>query len=579
MNNKTKQRDFYLLRLFILALSFFLLISPIFAIPIPGQENTAPENEGIIPKKLDFFLTTIEGSEGEGFEPHVIAGPGIDGEEWYYIDSPTGIGGGQSGNFWISKDQGETWEPNPYGRNALGSGDSYTAIAKDGTIYYTDLYLWSSTIDTSKDGGETWLRNPLATVTRVGDRQWLRMGPTVGGLPGAQAETLYMIYNDIPQGLVIQHSRWTTQGLVWIMGNNRLPVSTNAGSRDYFDVDPRDGTIYLPNKDGGGIAMYVSTDGARSFDRYQVLDTTEDIQNIFIAADIDNDGNVFLTWTNQQHVFLGTSTDKGVSWVTTQVTKTNGTRVLPWVVAGDPGRVGLTWYETPHPHTEGTSDEKENANWSAQAAITTDALSDNILFLKTPLMDYVHTGSIRTTGTSGTADRDLGDFFTCDVDELGRLIVTFGADGDDGPNARQSKVMFAKQLEGPFLLEDTGPEAVFHSSTRFLTIQVDASRSFDRNGGGIVEYLWDWGDGTNSTGMLSNHTYENSGSYEITLKVINKLDMRDSESSIVKVEGRPGAPIDLCLVAIPIGLIVVGTAVFYYWRRKRRSKLIEVEEI
>lgn len=550
-------------------------MSPIFIIPIQSQEEDFPEFEGVIHKRLDFFVKEVENSVGGGFEPHIIAGPGIDGEEWYYIDSPTGLGGGESGNLWISKDEGETWEPHPYGRNALGSGDSYTAIAKDGTIYYTDLYLWSSTIDTSKDGGETWLRNPLATVTRVGDRQWLRMGPTVG--PGTQDETLYMIYNDIPQGLVIQHSRWTSQGLVWIMGNNRLPVSTNAGSRDYFDVDQRDGTIYLPNKDGGGIAMYVSSDGAGSFDRYQVLDTSEDIQNIFIAADIDNEGNVYLTWTNQEHVFLGASTDKGVSWVTTQVTQSPGTRVLPWLVAGDAGRVALTWYDTPD--TEGISDEKESANWSVQAAITTDALSDNIEFIITPILDYAHTGSIRTTGTSGTADRDLGDFFTCDIDQFGRLIITFGADWDDGDNVRQSVVMFAKQLEGPFLLEDIGPEAIFSNSTDYLNLHVDASKSFDRNGGGIEEYLWDWGDGSNSSGMEADHTYNKSGAYEVTLKVINAMDMRDTASTLITVEEREVAGTNICLIAIPIGLIVAGTAGYYYLRRRRVQKAIEVEEI
>jgi hypothetical protein len=404
------------------------------------------------------------------------------------------------------------------------------------------------------------------------------MGPTVGGLPGSQAETLYMIYNDIPQGLVIQRSRWTSQGLIWVMGNNRMPVTTNAGSRDYFAVDETDGTIYLPNKDGGGIAMYVSTDGANSFTRHQVLTTNEDIQNIFIAADVDNEGNVYLTWTNQDHVFLGVSTDQGANWAITQVTDTNGTRVLPWLVVGDPGRVALTWYDT-RDTEEGTSDEKEYANWSAKAAITTNAFADEISFLITPILEYAHTGSIRTTGTAGTADRDLGDFFTCDVDEFGRLIVTFGVDGDDGPNARQSVVMFAKQLQGPFLMEDTGPEAIFENRTKELTVNVDASRSFDRNGGGIIAFEWDWGDGTKSTCVIAEHTYNNSGTYEVTLKVINKIDMRDTASSLITVEKKKEPPFEFCLIVIPIGLIVVGSVVVYYWYKRRRPKIVEVEEI
>jgi PKD repeat protein len=238
----------------------------------------------------------------------------------------------------------------------------------------------------------------------------------------------------------------------------------------------------------------------------------------------------------------------------------------------------LTWYETPDT-AEGSSDEKVNANWSTEAAITTDALADNVEFINTPLMDWVHTGAIRTTGTGGDSDRDLGDFFTCDVDELGRMIVTFGADWDDGPNARQAVVMFARQQEGPFLLEDTGPEAIFTNTTEFLTVHVDASRSFDRNGGGIVEYRWDWGDGTNSTGWEADHTYNKSGNYKITLKVINENDMRATKSSYVTVTEKPKPPTSPFLIIVPLGLIVIAAATYYYLRRRRRDKAIEVEEV
>jgi len=557
------------------AFVLILLAAPLFIQPLAGAQEAgvrdAPSNEH---RAIDFFVMELPDSEGDGFEPHIVAGPGVSGGEWLYIDSPTGIGGGQSGNLWISKDHGDTWEAHDYGRNALGSGDSYTAIASDGTIYYTDLYLWSSTIDTSKDGGDTWIRNPLATVTRVGDRQWLAMGPTVGTFPGAQSETLYMIYNDIPQGLVIQRSQWSSRGLMWTMGNHRTPVTSSVGSRDHFAVDQNDGTIYLPNKDGGGIAIYVSTDGADSFSRYQVLTTDEDVQNIFIAADVDDEGNVYLAWSTQEHVFLGVSTDKARTWSITRVTDTDGTRVMPWVTVGDPGRVALTWYDTPE--TNGTSDEITDADWGAYAAITTDALSENVSFLITPILDYVHTGGIRTTGTGGNADRDLGDFFTCDVDEMGRLIVTFGNDGDDGPGARKSKVMFAKQLESPFMKEGVGPVAFFENETHGLTVRVDASGSYDMNGKGISAYLWDWGDGTNSTGIRSEHTFERGGAYDISLKVINMDDMRSTLTRNITVTAHEKAGGGAVLyIIVPLGMIMLGAALYIWYRKRKASGGIE----
>lgn len=554
-----------------IALMVFLLLTPTLLFQLPVQASRAdgiPVARGNEHRSIDFYVAEIPNSAGEGFEPHILAGPSIVGEEWYYIDSPTGWLGGQSGNLWISKDKGDSWEAHPYGRNAGGSGDSYTAVTKDGTIYYTDLYLWSSTIDISTDGGETWLRNPLATVTRLGDRQWLALGPRIG--PGTADETLYMIYNDIPQGLIIQRMKWTALGYVWEMGNLRRPVTTSTGSRDYFCVDQTDGTIYCPNKDGGGIAIYVSTDGANSFTRHQVLSTNDDIQNIFIASDVDMEGNVYLAWSDQWHVFMGVSSDKGQTWKITQVTDTNGTRVLPWITVGDPGRAALTWYDTTD--TEKISDEKaDEVKWGAYAAITTNALDDNSTFLITPFEEYVHSGSIRTTGTAGNADRDLGDFFTCDVDEDGRLIITYGADYDDGPGARLSVVKFAKQLEGPFLRDNVGPVASFENTTIYLDVKTDAKASYDLGGNAIVNYEWDWGDGNTSTGIMGEHSYEKPGTYQIKLKVTNELDMSASFIREITVSAQPESALNPLFIVIPAGLIIVGSlGIFIYIKKKKK---------
>ena len=216
-------------------------------------------------RDIEFFTMMVPGSEGEGFEPNIVAGPGIDGTEWLYLDSPTGLGSQLSGNLWISKDGGYTWEFKETGRppiNYGGSGDSYTAVFSDGTIVFTDLYLFTVTVDTSFDGGETWIQNPQASKTPIDDRQWLDIGPTVGvGDP----ETLYLVYNQIPGGLFIQKSQFTRSGLGWVRGNGGLPVSTNVGSRDDFVVDKNDGTVYLPNMEGRNLIMYVATDGANTF--------------------------------------------------------------------------------------------------------------------------------------------------------------------------------------------------------------------------------------------------------------------------------------------------------------------------
>ncbi len=489
-----------------------------------GQEEYTSSKSKSIQTDIEFFVLEIPGSVEGGFEPHILVGPGIDGEEWLYIDSPTGLGSQLSGNLWISKDGGETWGFKETGRqptNWGGSGDSYTAVFSDGTIVYTDLYGFTVTADTSYDGGETWVQNPLASIPWLDDRQWFEIGPTVGvGNP----QTLYLTYNSFGpnRGFYLQKSQFTAAGLGWIPGNGGRAITTTTGSRDYFIVDRNDGTLYLPNSEGNDLVVYVSTDGANTFTQQQVVNTLDDLQNIFVIVDVDNEGNVYLTWTDKYNVFLAVSTDRAQSWDITQVTKTTGSRVLPWVVGGDAGRIGLTWYESA---VEGDSDiltEMDNATWDVKGAICTNALSTNRTFLITTIEENVHTGTIKTTGASDEpSDRDLGDYFTNDVDSMGRMVVTYEKDGDDGANSYNAVVMFAKQIEGPYLLENMGPVARFTNQTDGFIVNVDASKSYDLNGNGIDHYIWDFGDGTNGTGVTAEHTYNQTGEFEIKLKVVN----------------------------------------------------------
>ncbi|MEE9150640.1 MAG: PKD domain-containing protein [Thermoplasmata archaeon] len=552
---------------------FLIFLMVIINNPLSSAEDDYTTSESVVQERdMEFFTLEIPDSVGGGFEPHILAAPGIDGDEWLYLDSPTGLGSQLSGNLWISKDGGYTWEFKKTGRGDInygGSGDSYCEVFSDGTIVFTDLYGATITADTSFDGGETWIQNPQASVRPIDDRQWFVIGPTVSSFPFSDPQTLYLTYNQIPGGLYIQKSQFTRAGLGWISGNGGLPITSSTGSRDYFAVDQNDGTLYLPNTEGRELVVYVSDDGANTFTRYNVIDTLDDIQNIFVVVDVDNAGNVYITWADMANVFLGISTDRGATWDITQVTKTPGGRVLPWISAGDAGRIGLTWYETDQEGNSDSPDDMVNASWGVKGAICIDALSENRTFLITTIHDYVHTGTIKTTGASSDdADRDLGDFFTSDVDGMGRLVLTYGLDGDDGPNARQSTVMFGKQIDGPFLRENMGPIANFTYETEYLLVRVDASESIDLNGRDIDEYLWDWGDGTNSSGMETTHFYNRSGTYDITLKVINEDGMGNTTSITVEVaELKEEFNVYLPLLGVVLVLVVSVVAYLVYKKR------------
>ncbi len=549
-------------------------------IPFPGPAGTAGRVEAADVEEarvvdanstMRFFVVEVPNSVGGGFEPHILAAPGVDGRQWYYVDSPTGLGSKQSGDLYVSKDYGDTWTFRPKGiisGSWAGSGDSYTAVTRDGVIYFTDLLLVTSTIQASRDGGLTWVRNPLASVTPIDDRQWLSMGPTVGGSGITQPETLYMSYNQIPTGLWIMTSEYTSLGLGWKPGNRGRPITADTNARDVMTVDPHDGTIYLPNTASNGLSVWVSTDGARSFTQNPVMDGSPDrFQSIFVVGDVDDAGNLYLAWTDQRNVTLAVSSDKAQSWRFLNATTGNGTRVLPWVAAGDDGRAGVVYYET---NETGMSDTLQNATWDVKASVCADVFAPNATFYTSTVMPAVHGGTIRTSGASGTADRDLGDYMSCDVDDMGRLIMTFGFDGNDGPGKYQSKIMVARQEGGPFLRAGVGPVAKLEHSIDGLRVKVDGSGSYDQNGRGITGYAWDWGDGRNSSGPgpAASHTYGKAGTYKLTLLVTNRDNMTGWETVTLRLRAPPAPSYEGVLLPLGVAAAIAAGA-FVYWKYLR----------
>ena len=61
------------------------------------------------------------------------------------------------------------------------------------------------------------------------------------------------------------------------------------------------------------------------------------------------------------------------------------------------------------------------------------------------------------------------------------------------------------------------------------------------NGGAIISYLWDFGDGNNGTGSITTHTYASYGNYNVTLTVTDSEGVTDSQSNQVNVRQHPTA--------------------------------------
>ena len=78
------------------------------------------------------------------------------------------------------------------------------------------------------------------------------------------------------------------------------------------------------------------------------------------------------------------------------------------------------------------------------------------------------------------------------------------------------------------------PTARFGHRVNGLQIAVDASGSSDPEGL-VVDYDWDFGDGTTRRGVRASHAYSTAGSYTVRLTVADDPGATDSVSEVVSV--------------------------------------------
>jgi PKD repeat protein len=98
------------------------------------------------------------------------------------------------------------------------------------------------------------------------------------------------------------------------------------------------------------------------------------------------------------------------------------------------------------------------------------------------------------------------------------LVYTLGEGGDDGGG------------DG----DNQPPVAEFTYNVNDLSVSFDASASIDPDGS-IVNYAWNFGDGTTGSGATASHTYETAGTFSVTLTVTDNEGATDTKSQNVTV--------------------------------------------
>ncbi|MCK4614659.1 MAG: PKD domain-containing protein, partial [Thermoplasmata archaeon] len=114
----------------------------------------------------------------------------------------------------------------------------------------------------------------------------------------------------------------------------------------------------------------------------------------------------------------------------------------------------------------------------------------------------------------------------------GNFTVTLLVRDNDGTEHKANILVF---------IENTPPVPVFHLPENILTLEnliFDARMSYD-NDTTPLAYLWDFGDGSNSSKAMVRHAYTKPGNYMVTLQLTDDVNASTSLSRVLIVKNRP----------------------------------------
>jgi len=442
-----------------------------------------------------------------GGEPTVTVDRYAGGNDVTYVSGPNGFAFPHYSPFFKSSDLGQTFRipahvpsfGQTFGTGG-GGGDSYQVVGQTThKVFFVDLPgPGCVTMNTSADQGETWTADQIGCGQSPGaidDRQWDAVDESAP-LPAGNTGNVYVSFINFTNAafptLALARSThdgapnsFVTDSLCnTLIGN--VPTATVcpdplddelqvAGPPvvDYYNTH----NIYIPFVRGTPIVPGVSagppyslwvaksTDGATTWTRSKVADLgSHNPVNLFPEMTDDKAGNLYYTWSQtqgpaqdasgfigEQDVYYTYSTDRSATWVApiplTQ--EANDSAVMPWMVAGDPGRVDLVYYKANNGLNSNVGfDANGNPQvWNTYFAQSINALNTGSNFKSVQISDHPnHLGGICTAGLACSGDRDLLDFFTVDIDHLGAANVVWADDNTTRGSDTRNK--FSRQLSG-----------------------------------------------------------------------------------------------------------------------------------
>ncbi len=330
----------------------------------------------------------------------------------------------------------------------------------------------------STDRGNTFAQpNPVVALIPGDDRQWMDAG--------VDSSTVYIAYHDAAT-FNIDVQRSTDGGFTYVSGAGEaidaatFPAAGNVGPNATANIAGKlvldksascssRGNLYsifvapdnaTENANGQpmrSVYVAVSTDAKLggptfTFTDYKVFSGPMGaaMDNIFPALDVDNFGNLYATWSDNTNIYFSSSTNQGQTWLPAKIVSTGPTagmaNVFPWIGADGNGHVVITWFGNNRPGnsndttimepcpTGSTTCMQNWAQWKVIMAESTNASGARPVFKLATASDHVvHRGTISTGGLTGSANRNLGDYFQVSLDPQHHANIAFADDHKVSP--------------------------------------------------------------------------------------------------------------------------------------------------
>lgn len=434
-----------------------------------------------VPYRLSVTLKA-EGAQGTGFGMRATHLPVRgDGEPSIsidrrnnnvYISAPVGgpaVAGGMPGgiDFWRSLNGGTSFEYSQpvFSANATGGFDSHVAVDRSGTVYLLDLAATTIFVGRSSDSGATW--SGVVPAGNDADREWIGVyGPTATGV-----KKTFVTYHDInvdnyPYSCVSPDGGATWQTACQLMFTDPEALADGADNTTIgpmvFDSGGTAYDVISTPKAGDPGLTYRSIWLARSADG--IVWTNRliyrapvgyDTGSLFPTIAADSADNLYAVWSERlapsgaSAVKLSYSTDHGDHWSPPQKISTTGSALLPWVAAGAPGQVDVTFVGS----GAATSNDP-TANWYQYVAQNRGVLTGSAWTVRLASEHPVRYGTICLSGigcsTAGDDGRILLDFTSIDVDSAGNAHLAFANSGPEGYPSDRSMTYtdYARQTSG-----------------------------------------------------------------------------------------------------------------------------------